>query len=140
MDPMYKIGEALIGDGPELAHVDLLIGDKKGPVGQAFANGLSNLSVGHTPLTSVIRPNLMTKPATLIIPKVTVGDLDDASKIFGPAQTAVARAVADAVEELDEVADFRTKAAGGQGAACEIIRRVLKEKGLLDTIMERYRK
>ena len=99
MDPMYRIGEALIGDGPELAHVDLLIGDKFGPVGQAFANGLSNLSVGHTPLTSVIRPNLMTKPATLIIPKVTVGDLDDASKIFGPAQTAVARAVADAVED-----------------------------------------
>ncbi len=99
MDPMYRIGEALIGDGPELAHIDLLIGDKFGPVGQAFANGLSNLSVGHTPLTSVIRPNLMTKPATLIIPKVTVGDLDDASKIFGPAQTAVARAVADAVED-----------------------------------------
>ncbi|WP_407378962.1 bifunctional 5,6,7,8-tetrahydromethanopterin hydro-lyase/3-hexulose-6-phosphate synthase [Methanobrevibacter sp.] len=96
---MYRIGEALIGDGPELAHIDLLIGDKFGPVGQAFANGLSNLSVGHTPLTSVIRPNLMTKPATLIIPKVTVGDLDDASKIFGPAQTAVARAVADAVED-----------------------------------------
>ncbi len=99
MDPMYRIGEALIGDGPELAHIDLLIGDKFGPVGQAFATGLSNLSVGHTPLTSVIRPNLMTKPATLIIPKVTVGDLDDASKIFGPAQTAVARAVADAVED-----------------------------------------
>ena len=99
MDPMYRIGEALIGDGPELSHIDLLIGDKLGPVGQAFANGLSNLSIGHTPLTSVIRPNLMTKPATLIIPKVTVGDLDDASKIFGPAQTAVARAVADAVED-----------------------------------------
>jgi len=99
MDPMYRIGEALIGDGPELAHIDLLIGDKFGPVGQAFANGLSNLSVGHTPLTSVIRPNLMTKPATLIIPKVTVGDLEAASKIFGPAQTAVARAVADAVED-----------------------------------------
>ena len=98
MDSMFRIGEALIGDGPELAHVDLLIGDKNGPVGHAFANGLSNLSVGHTPLTSVIRPNLLTKPATLIIPKVTVGDLDDASKIFGPAQTAVARAVADAVE------------------------------------------
>ena len=44
MDPMYRIGEALIGDGPELAHVDLLIGDKFGPVGQAFANGLSNLA------------------------------------------------------------------------------------------------
>ncbi len=96
---MYNIGEALIGDGDELAHVDLIIGDKEGPAGQAFANGLSNLSVGHTPLTTVIRPNLMTKPATLIIPKVTVENLDDASKIFGPAQTAVGRAVADAVEE-----------------------------------------
>ena len=96
---MYKIGEALIGDGNELAHVDLIIGDKEGPVGTAFANGMTQLSIGHTPLLSVIRPNLMTKPATLIIPKVTVGNLDDAVKIFGPAQTAVGRAVADAVEE-----------------------------------------
>ena len=96
---MFLVGEALIGDGNELAHVDLIIGDKEGPVGNAFANGLSQLSVGHTPLLSVIRPNLMTKPATLIIPKVTVGDLEDANKVFGPAQTAVGRAVADAVEE-----------------------------------------
>ena len=94
------IGEALIGDGDELAHVDLLIGEKDGPVGNAFANGLSQLSVGHTPLLSVIRPNLITKPATIIIPKVTVGDLDDASKIFGPAQTAVGRAVADCVRAV----------------------------------------
>ena len=98
-DETMFIGEALIGDGDELAHVDLLIGRKDGPVGNAFANGLSQLSVGHTPLLSVIRPNLITKPATIIIPKVTVGNLDDASKIFGPAQTAVGRAVADAVEE-----------------------------------------
>ena len=96
---MYNIGEALIGDGNELAHVDLMIGDKEGPVGNAFANALANLSVGHTPLLTVIRPNLMTKPATAIVPKVTVGNLEDASKVFGPAQTAVGRAVADAVEE-----------------------------------------
>ena len=96
---MYKIGEALVGEGNELAHVDLIIGDKDGAGGIAFANAVTQLSIGHTPLLSVIRPNLMTKPATLIIPKVTVGDLDDASKIFGPAQTAVGRAVADAVEE-----------------------------------------
>jgi bifunctional enzyme Fae/Hps len=96
---MYKIGEALVGDGNELAHVDLIIGDKEGPAGAAFANSMTQLSIGHTPLLSVIRPNLMTKPSTLIVPKVTIGDLDDASKIFGPAQTAVGRAVADAVEE-----------------------------------------
>ncbi|KZX11989.1 bifunctional 5,6,7,8-tetrahydromethanopterin hydro-lyase/3-hexulose-6-phosphate synthase [Methanobrevibacter filiformis] len=96
---MYEIGEALIGDGNELAHVDLIIGTKDSPAGTAFANGMSQLSIGHTPVLSVIRPNLMTKPATLIVPKVTVGNLDDASKIFGPAQTAVGRAVADAVDE-----------------------------------------
>lgn len=96
---MYKIGEALIGDENELAHIDLIIGNKESAAGIAFANGMSQLSIGHTPLLSVIRPNLMTKPATLIVPKVTVGDLDDASKIFGPAQTAVGRAIADAVEE-----------------------------------------
>ncbi|MCL2115583.1 MAG: bifunctional 5,6,7,8-tetrahydromethanopterin hydro-lyase/3-hexulose-6-phosphate synthase [Methanobrevibacter sp.] len=96
---MYKIGEALVGEGNELAHVDLIIGDKNGSAGIAFANGMTQLSIGHTPLLSVIRPNLMTKPATLIIPKVTVGNLDEASKIFGPAQTAVGRAVADAVAE-----------------------------------------
>ncbi|MDR2623813.1 MAG: bifunctional 5,6,7,8-tetrahydromethanopterin hydro-lyase/3-hexulose-6-phosphate synthase [Methanobrevibacter sp.] len=96
---MYNIGEALIGDGNELAHIDLIIGDKESQVGNAFLNSMTQLSIGHTPLLSVIRPNLMTKPATLIIPKVTVGNLDDASKIFGPAQTAVGRAVADSVEE-----------------------------------------
>ncbi|WP_405275495.1 bifunctional 5,6,7,8-tetrahydromethanopterin hydro-lyase/3-hexulose-6-phosphate synthase [Methanobrevibacter sp.] len=151
---MYKIGEALIGDGPELAHVDLLIGDKQGPVGQAFANGLSNLSVGHTPLTSVIRPNLMTKPATLIIPKVTVGDLEDASKIFGPAQTAVARAVADAVEAgyipkdivedivinvsvfIDPSAkDFRKIYQYNYGATKLAIRRAMKDYPSIDKVL-----
>ncbi|AUB55205.1 MAG: bifunctional 5,6,7,8-tetrahydromethanopterin hydro-lyase/3-hexulose-6-phosphate synthase [Methanobacterium sp.] len=96
---MYQIGEALIGNGNEIAHIDLVIGDKNGPVGTAFVNNMSNLSLGHTPLLSVVRPNLMTKPATLIVPKVSVRCLDDANKIFGPAQTAVGRAVADAVEE-----------------------------------------
>jgi bifunctional enzyme Fae/Hps len=96
---MFLVGEALIGEAPELAHVDLLIGNKNGPVGQAFANGLTQLSVGHTPLLSVIRPNLPTKPSTLIIPKVTVKNMAQASQIFGPAQAAVAKAVADALEE-----------------------------------------
>jgi bifunctional enzyme Fae/Hps len=95
----YLIGEALLGKGNEVAHVDLLIGDKDGPVGQAFANGLSNLSAGHTPLLAVIRPNLPPKPHTLLVPKVTTKNMEDIGRIFGPAQAAVAKAVADAVEE-----------------------------------------
>jgi bifunctional enzyme Fae/Hps len=97
--PVYLIGESLVGEGNEVAHVDLLIGDKSGPVGQAFANGLTILSAGHTPLLAVIRPNLPPKPHTLIVPKVTVKNMEDTGKIFGPAQAAVAKAVADSAEE-----------------------------------------
>jgi len=96
---LFLIGEALIGKEPEIAHIDLLIGDKEGPVGTAFANGLTQLSAGHTPLLSVIRPNLPPKPSTLIVPKVTVNNMEQAAQIFGPAQMAVAKAVADSVED-----------------------------------------
>ena len=96
---MYLIGEALIGEGAELAHVDLIVGDKNGPVGMAFANALSNLSAGHTPLLAVIRPNLLTKPATVVIPKVTLKHEGQVNQMFGPVQAAVAKAVADSVEE-----------------------------------------
>lgn len=96
---MYLIGEALVGDGPELAHVDLVLGDKEGPVGAAFAHAMSQLSAGHTPLLAVIRPNLLTKPATLVIPKVTLKKGAQIQEMFGPVQAAVAKAVADCVEE-----------------------------------------
>ncbi|MBK5114008.1 MAG: bifunctional 5,6,7,8-tetrahydromethanopterin hydro-lyase/3-hexulose-6-phosphate synthase [Candidatus Heimdallarchaeota archaeon] len=97
----FFIGEALQGKGNELAHVDLMIGDKDGPVGHAFANGMTQLSQGHTPLLALIKPNLVPHPRTLIVPKVTINSLDQAAKIFGPAQMAVAKAVADAAEEGD---------------------------------------
>ncbi len=96
---MYLIGEALVGDGPELAHIDLMIGDKEGAVGTAFANALSQLSAGHTPLLAVVRPNLLTKPVTLVIPKVTMKKEIQVREMFGPVQAAVAKAVADSVEE-----------------------------------------
>lgn len=96
---MFFIGEALVGDGAELAHIDLMIGDKMGPVGTAFANGLTQLSAGHTPLLGVIRPNLLPKPAVLIVPKVTLKHTEQVTQIFGPAQAAVSKAVADALED-----------------------------------------
>ncbi len=96
---MYLIGEALMGDGAELAHIDLLIGDKNGPIGNAFANSLSQLSAGHTPLLAVVRPNLLAKPATIVIPKVTLKKEGQVNQMFGPVQAAVAKAVADSLEE-----------------------------------------
>ncbi|HUT80389.1 MAG TPA: bifunctional 5,6,7,8-tetrahydromethanopterin hydro-lyase/3-hexulose-6-phosphate synthase [Candidatus Bathyarchaeia archaeon] len=97
----FFIGEALQGKGDELAHIDLMIGDKDGPIGHAFANGMTQLSKGHTPLLALIKPNLSPHPRTLIVPKVTIENLEQAEKIFGPAQMAVAKAVADAAAEGD---------------------------------------
>src|SRR5271154_3261202 len=93
------IGEALAGGDNEIAHIDLLIGDKDGPVGVAFANALANQSAGHNNLLAVITPNLVCKPATVLITKVTIKGLGQAVQMFGPAQSAVARAVTDCVAE-----------------------------------------
>ena len=53
------VGEALVGEGNEVAHIDLIIGDKEGPAGMAFANALSRQSQGHSNLLAVLEPNLM---------------------------------------------------------------------------------
>jgi len=93
---MY-IGEALAGDGNEIAHIDLLIGTKDGPVGHAFASALANQKQGHSNLLAVLTPNLICKPATVLITKVTIKGAAQAGQMFGPAQKAVAKAVADSV-------------------------------------------
>jgi 5,6,7,8-tetrahydromethanopterin hydro-lyase len=95
----FHVGEALVGDGNEIAHIDLIIGDKSGPAGMAFANALANQSKGHSNLLAVLAPNLAVKPSTVMITKVTIGGARQAVQMFGPAQYAVAKAVADAVDE-----------------------------------------
>src|SRR5690606_24054088 len=95
---MY-IGEALVGEGNEIAHIDLLIGSKDGPVGNAFANALARQSEGHSNLLAVLTPNLAVKPSTVMITKVTIKGAKQATQMFGPAQAAVAKAVADSVAD-----------------------------------------
>ena len=93
------VGESLVGEGNEVAHVDLLIGSKSGPVGEAFANALVNQKEGHTNLLAVVAPNLPCKPDTIISNKVTIKGATQAVQMFGPAQAAVSRAVVDSVRE-----------------------------------------
>jgi 5,6,7,8-tetrahydromethanopterin hydro-lyase len=99
MASSVQVGESLVGDGAEVAHVDLLIGAKSGPVGQAFANALVNQKEGHTNLLAVVAPNLPCRPDTIIANKVTIKGEKQAVQMFGPAQAAVARAVVDSVRE-----------------------------------------
>ena len=95
-----RTGEALVDpNSNEVAHIDLLIGSVDGPVGQAYANALANPSKDREALQVILEPNMAVKPPTLIVPTVPVRGLRDASMVYGPAQEAVAKAVAKSVED-----------------------------------------
>ncbi|MBN8917567.1 MAG: formaldehyde-activating enzyme [Rhizobiales bacterium] len=90
------VGEALVGDGNEVAHIDLIMGPRGSSAEIAFVNALTNNKDGFTGLLAVVEPNLMVKPATVLFNKVTIKD----------ARQAVADCVADGtipVEEADDI-------------------------------------
>jgi 5,6,7,8-tetrahydromethanopterin hydro-lyase len=93
------VGESLVGDGNEVAHIDLIIGPRGSAVESAFANALTNNKDGFTSLLAVIAPNLAVKPSTILFNKVTIKGAKQAVQMFGPAQYAVAKAVADSVAD-----------------------------------------
>ena len=93
------VGEALVGDGNEIAHIDLIIGPRGSAAETAFALTLTNQKEGVNGLLAVLEPNLMVKPATVMFNKVTIKGAKQAVQMFGPAQHAVAKAVADSVAE-----------------------------------------
>jgi 5,6,7,8-tetrahydromethanopterin hydro-lyase len=92
------VGESLVGDGNEVAHIDLIIGPRGSAAETAFCNALTNNKDGFTSLLAVVAPNLLTKPNTILFNKVTIKGAKQAVQMFGPAQRAVAMAVADSVE------------------------------------------
>lgn len=93
-----RVGESLVGDGNEVAHIDLMIGPRGSAAETAFANCLTNNKDGFSSLLAVIAPNLMVKPATVMFNKVTIKGAKQAVQMFGPAQRGVAMAIADCVE------------------------------------------
>lgn len=93
------VGESLVGEGNEVAHIDLIMGPRGSAVETAFCNCLTNNKDGFTSLLAVIAPNLAAKPNTVMFNKVTIKGATQAVQMFGPAQRAVAMAVADCVED-----------------------------------------
>jgi 5,6,7,8-tetrahydromethanopterin hydro-lyase len=93
------VGESLVGDGNEVAHIDLILGPRGSAAETAFCNALTNNKDGFTTLLAVVAPNLPCKPNTILYNKVTIKGAKQAVQMFGPAQHAVAKAVADSVAE-----------------------------------------
>jgi 5,6,7,8-tetrahydromethanopterin hydro-lyase len=154
----FFLGESLVGDGNEIAHIDLIIGSKSGPAGQAFTQALSRNTDGFTTLLAVVTPNLPCKPDTLLFNKVTIKGAKQAVQMFGPAQAAVARAVMDAVAEgiipKDKANDYcvlvgvfiHWQAASDEKiykfnyqATKESIQRALAGKPTVDEVLSKYK-
>lgn len=93
------VGESLVGDGNEVAHIDLIMGPRGSAAETAFCNCLTNNKDGFTSLLAVVAPNLPAKPNTVMFNKVTIKGAKQAVQMFGPAQYAVAKAVADSVAD-----------------------------------------
>jgi 5,6,7,8-tetrahydromethanopterin hydro-lyase len=154
----FFLGESLVGDGNEVAHIDLIIGSKSGPAGSAFCNALANNKDGFTTLLAVVAPNLPAKPDTLLFNKVTIKGAKQAVQMFGPAQAAVARAVVDSVaagvidkgkandlcilvgvfihwqaENDKKIFDYNYQ------ATKESIQRALQGKPTIDEVLQRYK-
>ena len=93
------VGESLVGDGNEVAHIDLIMGPRGSAAEAAFCNCVTNNKDGFSSLLAVVAPNLAVKPSTVMFNKVTIKGSKQAVQMFGPAQRGVAMAVADCVED-----------------------------------------
>lgn len=92
------VAEALVGEGNEVAHIDLVMGPRGSAAETAFCTTLTNQKRGDNALLALVAPNLMAKPATLLFNKVEIKDANQATQMFGPAQRGVAKAVVDSVK------------------------------------------
>lgn len=94
-----QIGESFVGVGFEAAHINSVLGERSGPVGNAWASALASPSHGHAPFVTIIRPGLAVQPPTLFVNKAGIGSDRHAEMTWGAAQAGVAGGVADAVQQ-----------------------------------------
>jgi 5,6,7,8-tetrahydromethanopterin hydro-lyase len=92
-----QLGESFVGNGAEAAHVNTVLGEREGPVGQAWATALATPSAGHAPFVVVLQPGLPVVPFTLFVNKAGIEHEDHGRLTWGAAQAGVATGVADAV-------------------------------------------
>ena len=93
------IGESFVGDGPNAAHLNVVLGRKGGPVETAWATALATPRQGHVPFVVVALPGVPVKPFTLFVNKADLRGERHETLTWGAAQAGVARGVTRAVED-----------------------------------------
>ncbi len=93
-----RVGSGVAGQGLDQVQIDLIAGGKESPLGDAYALQLTYPLHGREALTTILEPALTVRPATLLLPTLPQKNLRQANMIYGPTQSAVARAIVDALE------------------------------------------
>ncbi|MGR7996034.1 formaldehyde-activating enzyme [Xanthobacter sp. ZOL 2024] len=93
------VGAAQVGDGAEVAHVQVLAGARGSSAEQAFVRALTSPDDGFTAVLAIPAPASLAAPRTVLFNKLAIRDARQAAQVFGPAQRAVAQAVADCVRD-----------------------------------------
>ncbi|WP_454741842.1 formaldehyde-activating enzyme [Cupriavidus necator] len=98
---IFRTGEATVLAAPGQftdAMPEIVLGRTDGPVGHAFASMMAQ-SKGHTAMFAIRACNQMVRPATIIVPKVTLKDMANIDLYGGVVQSATADAVVDCLIE-----------------------------------------
>jgi 5,6,7,8-tetrahydromethanopterin hydro-lyase len=100
-EPQQKlfIGEGFEGPGVNLAHINVLVGPRTGPAGQAFATALATPSAGHAPFVVIARPGVPAKPLTLYVNKAQIEGEFHGNATWGASQAGIAKAVVESLED-----------------------------------------
>ena len=72
-----------------------------GPVGTAFANLIGDQTKGHSKVLAIMNTDIMVRPATLMVSKVTVNKERYTNILMGTVQAAIANGVLDSVRNGD---------------------------------------
>jgi 5,6,7,8-tetrahydromethanopterin hydro-lyase len=93
-----RAGEAMAGQGENRVHINLLIGDREGPAGHAFATALASPRPGHIPFLVVLRPNVPVRPATLFVNKAEIRPGRHATISWGAGEAGIAEGMREAIK------------------------------------------
>ena len=98
-----RVGEALVAGGPAgtAAEPEVVIGEMNGPFGTAFANLMGNQTKGHSKVLAIMNTDIMVRPPTLMVSKVTVNDNRYTNILMGTVQAAIANGVLDSIRSND---------------------------------------
>ena len=96
---IMRVGECLVAGGPPgtAAEPEVAIGEMDGPMGVAFGTLLGDQVKGHSRVLAILNTDIMVRPATLMVSKVTVKSTRYTNILMGTVQGAIANGVLDAV-------------------------------------------